>query len=127
MEQIKKTVLIVEDEPSLQRALGDHFSREGIAVLAAKNGQEGLDVALREHPGVILLDIVMPVMDGMTMLTKLREDAWGKDAHVVLLTNLVDNKEIVEAMKTGVFDYLVKSDWKIDDVVAKVKQKLGIE
>ncbi|OGD23221.1 hypothetical protein A2Z10_03755 [Candidatus Azambacteria bacterium RBG_16_47_10] len=127
MDQIKKTVLIVEDEPSLQRALGDHFSREGISVLSAKNGQEGLEVALREHPGVILLDIVMPVMDGMTMLTKLREDVWGKDAHVILLTNLVDNKEIVEAMKTGVFDYLVKSDWKIDDVVEKVKQKLGIE
>lgn len=127
MEQAKKTVLIVEDEPSLQRALGDHFSREGISVLQAKNGQEGLEVALREHPGVILLDIVMPVMDGMTMLTKLREDAWGKDAHVILLTNLVDNKEIVEAMKTGVFDYLVKSDWKIEDVVERVKQKLGIE
>lgn len=127
MDQIKKTVLIVEDEPSLQRALTDHFSRDGISVLQAKNGQEGLDVALREHPGVILLDIVMPVMDGMTMLTKLREDAWGKDAHVILLTNLVDNKEIVEAMKTGVFDYLVKSDWKIEDVVARVKQKLGIE
>lgn len=127
MEQIKKTVLIVEDEPSLQRALADHFSREGITVLQAKNGQEGLDIALREHPGVILLDIVMPVMDGMTMLTKLREDAWGKDAHVILLTNLVDNKEIVEAMKTGVFDYLVKSDWKIDDVVAQVKRKLNIE
>lgn len=127
MEQAKKTVLIVEDEPSLQRALGDHFSREGISVLQAKNGQEGLEVALREHPGVILLDIVMPVMDGMTMLTKLREDAWGKDTHVILLTNLVDNKEIVEAMKTGVFDYLVKSDWKIEDVVERVKQKLGIE
>ena len=127
MDQIKKTGLIVEDEPSLQSALGDHFSREGISVLSAKNGQEGLEVALREHPGVILLDIVMPVMDGMTMLTKLREDVWGKDAHVILLTNLVDNKEIVEAMKTGVFDYLVKSDWKIDDVVEKVKQKLGIE
>lgn len=126
MEQVKKTVLIVEDEPSLQRALGDHFSREGIAVLQAKNGQEGLEAALREHPGVILLDIVMPVMDGMTMLTKLREDEWGKDAHVILLTNLVDNKEIVEAMRTGVFDYLVKSDWKIDDVVARVKQKLGL-
>lgn len=127
MDQIKKTVLIVEDEPSLQRALTDHFSREGIAVFQAKNGQEGLDVALREHPGIILLDIVMPVMDGMTMLTKLREDEWGRDAQVILLTNLVDNKEIVEAMKTGVFDYLVKSDWKIDDVVARVKQKLGIE
>lgn len=126
MEQVKKTVLIVEDEPSLQRALGDHFSREGIEVLKAKNGQEGLEAALREHPGVILLDIVMPVMDGMTMLTKLREDEWGKDAHVILLTNLVDNKEIVEAMRTGVFDYLVKSDWKIDDVVARVKQKLGL-
>ena len=120
----KKTILVVEDEISLLNALCDKLTRENFAVLEAKNGEEGLEVALREHPDLILLDIIMPVMDGITMLKKLREDAWGKNAKVIILTNLSDNEKVAEAMRQETFEYLVKSDWKIEDVVAKVRERL---
>jgi len=126
MEAIKHTILIVEDERSLSSALVDKLTHEGFIAITAKNGEEGLEVALREHPDLILLDIVMPVMDGMAMLKKLREDAWGKSAKVIFLTNLSDNEKLSEAMGSEVFEYFVKSDWKIEDVVAKVREFLGI-
>lgn len=71
------TILIVEDDVPELNALRDKFTHEGFSILEAKNGEEGLATALREHPDLILLDIIMPVMDGMTMLVNLRKDPWG--------------------------------------------------
>ena len=123
-----KTVLIVEDEVSLIIALRDKFFHEGFTVLEAKNGEEGLGVALDKHPDMILLDIIMPVMDGITMLKKLRESGeWGKTAQVIILTNLNEAEKVSEAMAAGTYEYLVKSDWKIADIVNKVKEKLEIK
>lgn len=121
----KKTILIVEDEIPELNALRDKFTRENFAILEAKNGEEGLEIALREHPDIILLDIIMPVMDGMTTLVELRKDLWGKDAKVILLTNLSEAERIPEPLRHAV-DYLVKSDWKLEDIVKKVREKLGI-
>ena len=123
----KKTILVVEDEISLLNALRDKLARENFAVLEAKNGEEGLEVALREHPDLILLDIVMPKMDGVTMLRKLRnENEWGKSVPVIILTNLTSadetrNRDITELEPSY---YLVKTDWKIEDVVTKVRERL---
>ena len=111
---------------SLRYALLDKFTREGFEVLEAKNGLDGLEVAVREQPDVILLDIIMPVMDGMTMLAKLRKDAWGREAKVIILTNLSDNRKIADSMERGTYDYLIKADWKIERVVSKVKDMLGM-
>lgn len=116
----KQSILIVEDEVSLRNALRDKFLREDFHIFEARDGEEGLAVALREHPDLILLDIVMPKMDGMTMLGKIRADVWGKNAKVIVLTNLSDVGITYDS-----YDYLVKSDWKIDDVVAKVRERLS--
>ncbi len=121
-----KKILIIEDERPILNALHDKLTREGFPILEAQNGKDGLEIALREHPDLILLDIVMPVMDGMTMLRELRKDSWGKDARVVVLTNLSDNEKIGEAISSGAYDYLVKTDWKIEDVVSKIRERLGI-
>jgi len=123
--KIKKRILVVDDEASLRSALRDKLAYEGFIVLEAKDGEEGLEIALREQPDLILLDIIMPKMDGLTMLKKLRENSWGKDAKVILLTNLSDNEKVANAMAQETYDYLVKSDWKIADVVAKVREWLG--
>ncbi len=77
MDTQTKKILVVEDDVPELNALRDKFTREGFSILTAKNGEEGLAIALREHPDLILLDIIMPVMDGITMLVKLREDSWG--------------------------------------------------
>ena len=121
----KHTILVVEDEASLRDALVDKFSREGFSMLEAKNGEIGLETALVKHPDMILLDIVMPVMDGITMLKKLREDAWGKTAKVIILTNLNDEAKLADALEQGTYEYLVKSDWKMENIVSTVKAKIG--
>lgn len=108
----------------LLEVLRKKFTMEKFDVLQAPDGKIGLEEALRNRPDLILLDIIMPIMDGITMLRKLREDAWGKNVHVILLTNLSDESKVAEAMKHGVYDYLVKADWNIGDVVKKVRSKL---
>ena len=123
----KHTILVVEDEASLLMALVDKFTREGFSVLEAKNGEEGLESALKNHPDMILLDIVMPRMDGMTMLKKMRAvNAWGKQVPVIILTNLTsaDDGRMRDMVQTEPAYYLVKTDWKIEDVVAKVRDRL---
>lgn len=120
----KEKILIVEDETPLRNVLRDKLVREGFTVLEAKNGEEGLEAALRDHPDLILLDIVMPRMDGMTMLKKLRNDAWGAEAKVIILTNLSESAKVLEAMAQGSYNYLVKSDWKLEDVVVRVRETL---
>ena len=120
-----KQILIVEDEKQLLDALRDKLTREGFTVLTTENGATGLEAAFQKHPDLILLDIMMPEMDGMTMLKALRKDDWGKNAPVILLTNLSDVKHISEALNDKVTDYLIKSDWDIDDVAKKIKQKLS--
>jgi len=120
-----KKVLIIEDEPSLVAILTEKITSEGFEVLKAGDGKEGLDKALLGHPDLILLDIIMPKMDGVTMLTKLREDEWGKKVPVVILTNLSDDDMVSKSIQNGVFDYLVKADWKIEDLIDIIKRKLG--
>ncbi len=125
---MNKKILIVEDEVDLSEALGDKLNREGFQSFQAKNGEEGLALALKEHPDLILLDIVMPVMDGMTMFSELRKDAWGKNVPDILLTNLSATEEkIIKAMvENKPSYYLVKSDWKIGDVVKKINETLNL-
>lgn len=126
--KIDKKILIVEDETPLRNAVSDILTFEGFEVFQAKNGQEGLNAALKEHPDLILLDLMMPVMDGLTMLEKLRQDAdYGKKAAVILLTNINDPEKVAMATEAGSYDFLVKSDWNIEDVVKKIKGRLGID
>lgn len=119
-----KKILVVEDEPSLLGALQNKLTQEGFEYIEARNGQIGLEKALQEKPDLILLDIIMPVMDGLTMLNKLREDEWGKTAPVIVLTNLSDDEKVMEAVKQGSYDYLIKSNWSINEVISKIKDRL---
>ena len=124
-EDKKAKILIVEDEVILSKTCADGLSDEGFEVLEARNGKEGLELALREKPDLILLDLLMPVMDGLTMASQLRLDDWGRNVPIIILTNLSDNNKISEALKHGIFDFLVKSDWKLADMIARVKERLS--
>ncbi len=121
----RETILIVEDELSLRNILQDKLTREGFKVLAAKNGKEGLDVALSEHPDLILLDIDLPIMDGVATLKGIRADPWGKIARVIMLTNSSDYKSVADTLELGSYDYLIKSDWKLDDLMTIVHEKFS--
>lgn len=120
----EKTILIVEDEAPLRKALARKCAASGFLVREARDGKEGLEISTREHPDVILLDIIMPVMDGLTMLRKLRADAWGSTARVIVLTNLSDESTGKDLLEQGAGDYLVKAVWTMEDVVERVRTVL---
>lgn len=120
----KYTLVIAEDDALLLRSLKDRFEQEGFVVVPAQNGVEAVKFSLERHPDIILLDIVMPIMDGMTVLKHLREDEWGKKVPIILLTNLSDSEKVAEAVSQGVYDFLIKIDWKLDDLVKKVRSQL---
>jgi len=122
----KKILLIVEDEVSLAKLLQQEFFKEGFDVLVAYDGVVGLSLALENKPDIILLDLLLPKMDGLSLLRELRKDPWGLDVPVIILSNLSDAEKISEAASKEVFDYLVKADWKLEDVIKKVKDKLGM-
>jgi len=121
----KKTILLVEDEELMLVPLAEKLSNQGFKVIKAHDGEEGLAKALENHPDLVILDIIMPKMDGMTAMKKIREDEdWGKDVPIIMLSNLSDPDKISDAANYNVFDFLVKTDWKLDDVVDFIKQKL---
>ena len=124
---VKKTILIIEDEVSQRKALSEKLEREGFAILQAGNGEEGLRISLEKHPDIILLDIVMPKMDGMSMMKKLREENdWGKKVPIIILTNIIaaDDKMITRLAEDEPSYYLIKSDWTIDEVTKKIQERL---
>ena len=118
-----KTILVIEDEPLLRKALAEKFTNNSYTVLEAADGEEGLSTALQKHPDLILLDIEMPKMDGLTMMKKLREDPWGKDAPIIILTNsLADDLKIKVVVEDHPAYYLTKSDSSLEDILAKVNE-----
>ncbi|MEX1997090.1 MAG: response regulator [Candidatus Andersenbacteria bacterium] len=119
-------VLIIEDELPLVRVLAEELRDHGFTVSTASNGREGLHIALTEHPDLILVDIVMPEMDGITMLKKLRKNSWGSKVPVIILTNISDAAKIDESFDSGVHDYIVKADWELEDIVRKARARLAI-
>ena len=126
----KKLLIIenVEDDPVLRGALKDKLSHEGFSVVEAPDGEEGLELAVRDHPDLILLDILMPKMDGLTMMKKLRQDGeWGKKVPIILLTNLTPNDEKINQAITDYAPayYIVKSNWSIGDLVEKIRERLS--
>lgn len=122
----KKKVLIVEDDITLCCLIKSKLVHEGFEVFVAYNGLEGLKATLDNKPDIILLDILMPKMNGVEMLRNLRKDKWGKDVPVVLLTNDTDPKHMHEAIKFDAVAYLTKSDWDLNTIVELIKTKVGL-
>jgi two-component system response regulator (stage 0 sporulation protein A) len=85
------------------------------------NGEEALQLAFKEHPDLILLDILMPRMDGLVTMDKLREDVWGKTVPIIVLTNLGPDDKITEKiLQHKPAYYLIKSDTKLEELVEKI-------
>lgn len=119
-----KKILIVEDVSEELQLYSDMLKQEKFETIEAKNGNEGLEVALRSKPDLILLDILMPVMDGLTMLKELKMNEATKNIPVIVLTNYSDTQKIAEAMENGAYGYLVKIDLENGDLVKNVKSAL---
>lgn len=117
-----KTVLLVEDERNLLKMYDRKFTLEGFRVLKAENGKKALEIVKTEKPAVILLDIIMPELDGFQVLERLESNPETKDIPVILLTNLNQETDIARGMNLGAKDFLVKANFAPDEVVEKVKK-----
>ncbi|HEY5588320.1 MAG TPA: response regulator [Candidatus Paceibacterota bacterium] len=132
MNKIEKKIvlLVVEDEKTLADTLEERLISEGFEVVKAFDGGEGLKLALGKHPDLILLDLLMPKVDGLTMLKELKKDSWGKNASVIILTNVESSDKIAEAASLGfgnVFEYMLKTNWSLDEMVSRIKERLQLK
>ncbi|OGY24413.1 MAG: hypothetical protein A2172_01740 [Candidatus Woykebacteria bacterium RBG_13_40_15] len=114
-------ILIVEDDPLISRLYEKIFSFERYEISLAKDGQEGLDKARLEKPTLILLDIMMPKLNGLQVLERLKADPETKGIPVVMLTNLSGEKDAETALSKGAVKYIVKSEHEPKEVADMVK------
>jgi twitching motility two-component system response regulator PilH len=120
-----KKILIIEDELVFLKLLTSELTAKGYTVIQATDGKKGLEKAKNEKPDLILLDIKMPVMDGMTMLGLLRQEELFKKTKVILLTNIEPDEDMTEKVIQGLpLYFFIKSDIKLTDLLAKIKKVL---
>jgi CheY-like chemotaxis protein len=120
-------VLIVEDDQLMSRMYFRVFTYEKFEVQVAANGQAGLDKLKDFHPNIILVDVMMPVLNGVEMLARLKADPATRDIPVIMLTNLSDIRTAEDALKRGAVQYVVKSKHEPEDIVTIVKHTLSDE
>lgn len=119
-----KTILLVEDEPTLQKTLSLALTQEGYDVKSALDGEIGLRLARETKPDIILLDLILPKMDGFEVLDEIKKDETLKDIPVIVLTNLESTPDIERALALGATNYLVKANYDLKDVVEKIKANI---
>jgi DNA-binding response OmpR family regulator len=120
----KTKVLVVEDEKMISDMYKTKFEMGDYKVIQASDGREGLDMAKEMKPDIILLDIIMPKLDGFVVLQELKKDTATKDIPVILLTNLGQEDDVKKGKELGADDYFVKANHSPADVVKKVESIL---
>ncbi len=114
-------ILVIEDDRFLRKAAEAALRRHGYTVLTALDGETGLAVARVEHPDLVLLDLIMPGMQGFEVLKLLKEDASTSSIPVIILSNLGQDSDVKKALEAGAVDYLVKANLALDMLVGRVK------
>jgi DNA-binding response OmpR family regulator len=123
---MNKKILVVEDESSLQDAMREFLLAEKFAVVVASDGEMALKLAKSEKPDLILLDIILPKKNGFDVLIELKADNVMKKIPIILLTNLESADDVDRAFSLGVSTYLVKANYKLEEIVEKIKEMLKI-
>ena len=119
-----KTILFIEDESAVQKAFSDMLTKEGFEIIPALDGEIGLRLATKKHPDLILLDLVLPKMDGFEVLKQLKGAAGTKTIPVIVLTNLEQMENIQQVLDLGATTYLVKANYTLQEVVEKIRKIL---
>ncbi len=120
-----KKILFVEDESALQKTFGDIISQKGYEMVSALDGEIGLRLAKSEKPDLVLLDLILPKLNGFEVLKRLKEDQETKDIPVIVLTNLEGIGDIEKAIELGATTYLVKANYTLEELMGKIKKALG--
>jgi len=119
-----KTILVIEDDKFLRELMVRKIVSEEFSSLEAETGEEGLEKMKKEKPDLVLLDIVLPGIDGIEVLRKAKEDPSMKSIPIMILSNLAGPEEIERGLKMGAVDYLIKAHLTPREIVAKAKDFL---
>ena len=119
------TILLAEDDRILRKAGEATLRKRGYAVIAAVDGEDALAKAREHKPDLILLDVIMPKLQGFEVLASLKSDAATRDIPVIMLSNLQDESDVRKATEGGALDYLVKSNVPLDVLAARIAEALA--
>jgi len=116
----KTKILVVDDEPNIVQTLKDRLEMNDFDVSVAHNGSDGLKIAADVLPDVILLDVIMPIMNGLEMLEQLRKQPWGSESSVIMLTARSQTQDMARANVCGIDDYIVKP-FDLSELLEKIE------
>jgi len=120
-----KTILFIEDESALQKTIGEVLGQEGYEMTSALDGEIGLKLAKEQKPDLILLDLILPKINGFDVLKQLKADKEIKEIPVIVLTNLEGIEDVDRVLSLGATTYLVKTQYEIEEVLGKIKKALN--
>lgn len=121
MSEDKKIVLIVEDDEFLRSLTAKRLEKESLGVMIAVDGENAMNVLSENRPDIILLDLLLPGLNGFEVLEKVRQDDNLKDVPIIVFSNLGQKEDLEKAKSLGANDYLIKANFTLDDVIAKIK------
>ena len=125
MPENRKKVLIIEDDDHISKIYGIKLSKENVDTIVARDGQEGINMIASEKPDLVLLDLMIPIKDGFTVLEEVKKTPFGKNLPILVLSNLGQESDIEKATSLGAADYFIKVNLSIQEVIDKVNKYLG--
>ena len=120
-----KKILFVEDESALQTTFGNMLTKQGYEIIKAMDGKTGLELAREKKPDLILLDLILPKMDGFGVLKGLKENEETKEIPVIILTNLENTGDVQRALELGAMTYLTKANYTLSEISKKIEKILA--
>lgn len=119
-----KVILIVEDDKFLRELISQKLVKEGYKISSAVDGEEGLNKIKEEKPGLVLLDLILPGIDGFEVLSKMKGDPSLAQIPVIILSNLGQKEDVERGLKMGAVDYLIKAHFTPGEIIEKMKNIL---
>lgn len=116
-----KIILVVEDDKFLRELMTQKLVKEGFKISEAVDGEEGLKKIKEEKPGLVLLDLILPGIDGFEVLTQMKQDQAVADTPVIILSNLGQREDVERGLKLGATDYLIKAHFTPGEIIEKIK------
>jgi len=119
-----KNILIIEDDKFLRELIAQKLIKEGYEISEAIDGEEGVKKIREEKPNIVLLDLILPGIDGFEVLSKMREDPALAQIPVIILSNLGQKEDVERGLKLGAVDYLIKAHFTPGEIIEKIKNVL---
>ena len=120
-DSMEKTILIIEDDKFLRELIAQKLTKEGYKMSEAVDGEEGIKKVKSEQPDLVLLDLILPGIDGFEVLSKMKEDSSLVSIPVIILSNLGQKEDVEKGLKLGAADYLIKAHFTPGEIIDKIK------